>query len=188
MYKQPEYLIILLHCCEFIAMTTSVLYYNKVKRTYWKWFSFYLVYIFIYEISSFYVKFHSNLSISDYLSYIQIPVEFIFFFWLFAYKSLDSKGLFWIAVFVYLGSFLIESRFSNSSFVFKSINNIIGTIVMLVLVILEFLKQIRSDSILFYRENKMFYINIGVIFFYIGSMPFMGLYNYILKVPHIWNN
>lgn len=188
MYKQPEYLIILLHYCEFIAMISSVLYYDKVKNTYWKWFTFYLIYIFIYEITTCFVQSHSNIEVINYLAFIQIPIEFIFFFWLFACKSLERKNLFFIAVTVYLGSFFIESQISNTKFIFKSINNFIGTIILLILVILEFIKQIKSDSILLYKENKMFYINIGVILFYIGSMPFMGLYNYIMKEPEIWNN
>ncbi|AWG20559.1 hypothetical protein FFWV33_02930 [Flavobacterium faecale] len=96
--------------------------------------------------------------------------------------------MFYGAVVVYLGSFVLESQFSNTTFVFKSINNSTGAFLLLIMVILEFIKQIKSDSILFYKENKMFYINIGVILFYIGTMPFMGLYNYILKVPEIWNN
>lgn len=188
MYNQPGILVTLLHCCEFIAMIMSVLYFNEVKNSYWKWFTFYLIYIFIYEITSLYIISYTDISTNFYLSHIQIPLEFIFFFWLFAYKSLKQKLLFFCAVFIYLSSLVIESQVTNTNFVFTSINNITGTFILLLLVILEFIKQIKSDAILLFKKNKMFYINIGVILFYIGSMPFMGLYNYILKIPEIWNN
>ena len=156
MYIIPPLLIKLLHICEFITLFIGVLKFKKIKATYWKWFVFYLIYIFIY--------------------------------WLYAYKSLKNKRLFWIFTFLFLSSLFGEEILNNSNFTFKSFNNTIGTFLLLILVILEFIRQIKSDRIIHFYSDKMFYINIGVILFYIGNMPFFGLYQIILKYPSIWNN
>jgi hypothetical protein len=63
----------------------------------------------------------------------------------------------------------------------------IGALIMLILVSLEFLKQIKNENILMFNQNKMFYINIGIILFYVGNLPFFGLYYPIMKEPKIWN-
>ncbi len=57
----------------------------------------------------------------------------------------------------------------------------------MILVFLEFKKQIQNDDILAFPENKMFYINIGIMLFYVGTLPFFSLYHLLLKEPEIWN-
>jgi hypothetical protein len=69
-----------------------------------------------------------------------------------------------------------------------SLNTTVGNLFLLILVMLEFLNQIKSDMIMSFKENKMFYINIGVTLFYIGNMPFFALYFDILEIPKYWNN
>jgi hypothetical protein len=76
----------------------------------------------------------------------------------------------------------------QNNFTFMSLNTTFGTLLLLILVFIELIKQIKSDSIIYFKNNKMFYINIGVILFYIGNMPFFGWYYPILKFPEIWNS
>jgi len=187
MYKQQPFLLDLLHICEFIAMITGIIQLKSLKNSYWKWFVYYLIYIFIYEILSEIAKFGFDLKVGTYLSYIQIPIEFIFLYWLYALKSLKNKVMFWTFSLLNIGSLLLEYNLSQTEFTFKSLNNTFGTLLLLILVVLEFSKQIKSDSILNFKQDKMFYINIGVILFYIGNMPFFGWYIPILKFPDIWN-
>ena len=188
MYIIPPFLIKLLHICEFIALFFGLLKFKKIKTTYWKWFVFYLIYIFIYELISYYLKYGFKIKIGYYLSMVAIPIEFVFIYWLYAYKSLKNRKLFWVFTFLFLGSLFGEEILNNSDFTFKSFNNTIGTFLLLILVILEFIRQIKSDRIIHFKSDKMFYINTGVILFYIGNMPFFGLYQIILKHPSIWNN
>lgn len=188
MHKQPLFLINLLHICELIALLIGVFKLKTLQHSYWKWFVYYLIYIFAYEMISFYFKFFIKMDINLFLSLIQIPVEFIFIYWLYAYKSLQNKMLFWVITFLFIVSLFLEEFFNKTDFTFKSLNNTFGTLMLFVLVVLEFIKQIKSDSILNFKSDKMFYINIGVILFYIGNMPFFGWYQIILKSPEIWNN
>jgi hypothetical protein len=188
MYSIPPILKDLLQLCEFIALFFGVLKFNSLKNSYWKWFVFYLLYIFIYEIFCRVYLSTFETEIRFFLSLIQIPFEFLFFFWLIGYQSLQRKTLFWCITAVYLLSFGIENyAFDEANYSFKSLSQSFGTLLMLILVGLEFVKQIKSDDILSFTSNKMFYINLGVILFYIGNMPFFGLYNLILDHPKIWN-
>jgi hypothetical protein len=188
MYITPPFLIHLLHICEFIALVAGIFKLRSLKNSYWKWFVYYLIYIFFYEILSYTLKNNFNIDIAEYMSFIIIPVEFIFLFWLYAYKSLQKKLLFWAFSFLFIVSLIWEDTLINTNFSFQSLNNTIGTLMLLILVGLEFLRQIKSDSIINFKNDKMFYINFGVILFYIGNMPFFGWYQIILQSPNIWNN
>lgn len=168
-------------------MIAGVVKLRSLRDSYWKWFVFYLVYIFVYEIISFHLSTNLEVSIRKYLALVQIPIEFIFFYWLYALQSLKSKKLFWAVSIIYLFSLVIEYNLTSKLFTFKSLNSTIGTLLLLILVFLEFIKQIKSDSIVNFKQDKMFYINTGVILFYIGNMPFFGWYLSILNFPDIWN-
>ncbi len=47
----------------------------------------------------------------------------------------------------------------------------VGIIILMLLVVFEFRKQIKNDDILKFRDNKMFYINTAMIIFYVGTFP-----------------
>jgi len=187
MLEQPPYLLTLLHYCEFFATLIALLYYRQVQHTYWKWFAWYLAYISFYELGSGLIFSYFHFDFPFYYAYGAIPIEFLFFMWLYAYKSLENRKLFWICAAVYLLSFLFEESLSKGIFYFSSFNYIIGSLIILVLVCLEYYKQIKSDAILLFKSNKMFYINMGVVLFYLGTLPFFGLYYPMLKEPSIWN-
>jgi hypothetical protein len=188
MYQRPPFLLDLLHICEFIAMFVGILKLESLKNSYWKWFVFYLIYIYVYEnITAFFSNEFVD-TIEKVTSLIQIPLEYIFIYWLFAYKSLKMKNIFWIFTTFYLFSLFLEYNLDNlERFSFFSLSKVFGTLLILILVMIEFKKQIKSDTILNFKNDKMFYINIGVILFYIGTMPFWGLYHKIMEFPEIWN-
>lgn len=178
----------LLLWCEGFAATVALIYFREIKHSHWKYFVYYLVYIFIVEKFSQFILMQLHIDKQDFHAYFAIPFEFIFFYWLYALKSLGNKKLFLLLVSLYVISFvaihLIFEKFKK----INSLNFSIGTLFLLVLVFLEYLKQIRNDNILEYHENKMFYINIGVVLFYVGALPFFAFYNILLDNPEIWNN
>ncbi len=188
MFHKPPFLIDLLHFCEFIAAVISLIYYKSVKNTYWKWFVIYMTFIFICELFGIQIFNEIGLNEDILFSYFTIPIEFLFFIWLYAFKSLKIKKLFIVSTMFYLLSFIPEFSLEKGKFFFDSFNYMVGALILLILVSLEFLKQIKNENILMFMQNKMFYINIGVILFYIGNMPFFGLYYLILKEPQIWNS
>lgn len=174
---------------EFIAALVSFLYFFKLKNSYWKWFSIYLIFIFSQEFYWFLNKSLIGITKQDYYTFIGIPIQYLFFFWLYAYKSLNNKKLFIVFIILYLSTYIpVEIYYEKINLVYP-LNLTVGTILLTILIILEFKKQIITDDILKFKENNMFYINIGVVFFYIGTYPYFAFQNILSKEPYtnIWN-
>lgn len=156
---------------QFLAALTGIIYLLKLKNDYWKWFSVYLIIIFIQEYF-----WRNNPSIdTEYLIYYYvffgIPLQYIFLYWLYALKSLNNNKLFLTSSLIYITTIGIVACYKEPVEIYSlSIN--IGTFILIGLLILEFIKQIKTDNILLFKENKMFYVNLGLILFYIGSYPF----------------
>lgn len=172
---------------QFLSALIGFIYLFKLKKNYWKWFSIYLIIIFIQEC--FWIN---NTSIEKqyqvaYYTFLGLPLQFIFLYWLYALKSLKNKMLFIISVLIFiisLGLFtLIKDLHELPSL---SIN--VGSTILIYLLILEFIKQIKTDNILKFKENKMFYINIGLVLFYVGSYPYHVFSRELYENYHdVWN-
>lgn len=171
---------------EGLAAVISLLYYNRVKNQYWIFFIFYLVFIFLGEAYGRWGKF-PYFSKSYYYNYFLMPIQFIFFYWLYAAKSLGKPKLFFVLSVLYLLSFIPnELYFSGSKIVF-AFNYTFGCLILMLLVVMEYYKQINSQDILNFSKNRMFYINLGVTLSYIGTLPFMALFSVLINYMEIWN-
>lgn len=165
---------------EVTAAIVGIIKFKKFKNSYWKWFIYYLVFIAISELLSKFVFRYYEPFMSNYYSFFVIPLEFITIFWLYSYKSLNNKKLFWISIGIYLISLLPYYTLEDNKMV-KSLNFTIGGFIMSIMIILEYNKQMKSDDILKFRKNMMFYINVAVGLFYVGTLPFFAFYNLLLN-------
>jgi len=173
---------------QFFTMLVALWHWPKLKNSHWKWFIVYLCVIFLVEaLSKWGLKDYPAYKIYLY-DFFGIPIQFLFFYWIYAVKSLKNKSLFCICVLIYLASFLPYFMLFGKSNIVYSLSYTIGNIMLMLLVFLEILKQIKSESILLFRENFMFYINIGIMIFYIGTLPFFSFYGLILKNDRLWAN
>lgn len=176
----PEFYYILkpiLLFAEVIAAIVGLIYLPRLKKSYWSVFIFYLLFIALQELF-----WHIFIGIKPeikhlYYAYVGIPVQYIFFYWLYGVKSLENKRLFFICSSLYILTYLPIELFFNELRVVHQLNPTIGTLFLIILVLLEFLKQIKDDSILYFRKNKMFYINLGVILLYVGTFPLFCFYH-----------
>lgn len=160
-----------------IAAVVGLYHLPKLKNSTWKWFIYYLIFI---AFESIIIKFFVAKEITGYIyDYLIVPIEFFFFYWLYAIQSLKKKNLFWACIIVFLLSFLPHLYFKNNVNKINEMSYIVGCMLLFVLVIFEFIKQIKSDDILLFKQNKMFYINIGVVLFYIGSLPLLAFLKYL---------
>ena len=175
---------------QFASVIIGIINFKKFKNSYWKWFVFYLALIFLCEAFAKWVMPFCCFAYKTYFySFFVIPLEFLFLFWIYCYQSLHLKKLFWVSTCVYFITFIPHL------FIFESVLEVVyslpyamGNLLLLFMVLLEFNKQIKTDNILLFKKNMMFYINTGVMLFYIGTLPFFIFYGYMLKVPVIWNN
>jgi len=179
---------VLLLAIEILTALVALAYLFKLKNSYWKWFSVYLIFIGVQELFWYFNTSLISLK-QEYYVYFGIPIQYLFLFWLYASKSLKNKKLFLICLIIYLLTYLPLEIYLKKINVVYSINLTVGTLLLTLLIILEFKKQILNDDILKFRENKMFYINIGLILFYIGTYPFIAFYDTLSHKPYIaiWN-
>lgn len=128
---------------EFLSALVAVFYFFKLKNTFWKWFCVYLIIILIQE---FYWYFNTpvyDITKQEYYAFIGIPIQYLFFFWLYALKSLKRKMLFIIFSVIYISTIPIEIYLSKLNIVY-SLNLTIGTLLLTLLIILE-LKKTNKD-------------------------------------------
>lgn len=174
---------------EVTAALVGLFYYKKLKHTYWKWFVVYLIFISFSElISRFGLEDLSKIR-KYFFGFFVIPIEFIFFYWLYAKKSLKLKRLFLISSFIYLFFYSLNFLNLDQVRIISSMSYTVGVFLLAIMVYLEFIKQIKSDEILNFYSNKMFYINIGILLFYIGTLPFFAFDKQLyLNNNELWSN
>jgi hypothetical protein len=163
---------------ETIAALVGIVYFKKLKNSYWKWFVFYLVFIAVESVILKFFVFDIVVFLYDFLI---VPIEFFFFYWLYAIKSLQNKKMFWTCVLLFLVTYIQHFFYKNQLKTINEITYIVGCMLLFVLVLFEFIKQIKSDDILLFKQNKMFYINVGVVLLYIGSLPLFAFKMYLYE-------
>ncbi len=163
---------------QFLAALTGCFYFFRLRNSYWRWFCVYLVIIFIQEYILTSIEFISAETNQYYNLFFGVPLEFIFLYWLYARKSLQKNTLFIVCTVLYILTCIIISSIEDVRGALSFCLNV-GSLILIILVVLEYLKQIKNDSILKFQENRMFYINFGVMLFYIGSLPFHVFQKYL---------
>ena len=172
---------------QLLTALVALYYLPRLKHSYWKWFVAYICLIFLIEaFSKWGLKNHVEYRVYWY-DFFGIPVQFLFFYWLYAAKSFKNNKLFWTCSIIYALSYLPYLIMFRKFSVVYSLSYTVGNVLLMVLVFLEIFKQIKSDKILLFKENLMFYINIGIMIFYIGTLPFFSFYGLILKDQQLWN-
>lgn len=167
----------LLNAFELLACVIGFLYWKKIKETYWKWFPIYLGVIVLTEIIGEYFLFvRDDLQTNTIIySYFGIPIEFLFFYWLFHQNFRKTSNYKWplISATIYIISLVVDlSYISKIEIYFESFSYTIGCILLLVLLLIYFSGFIRGSEIINYKSSMMFWVSVGIMVFYIGTMPF----------------
>lgn len=168
---------------EVIACAASFIFWKKLKRSLLSVFPIYLVFIVISELIGMYFRVMNMRNANKaYYTYVVIPAEFLFFFWLFynSFKNSRFKTLPIISTGIYLTSWIIDKAIlSTKQFWFYSFSYTVGNLLLLVLTFRFFIVLVTSDAILNFKENMLFWICCGLLLFYLGTFPYYGLLNII---------
>lgn len=166
-----------LNAFELMACIVGFMYWQKIRDAYWKWFPVYLGVIVLIEMTGEYmlhVKKDLSANIAIY-SFFGIPLQFFFLYWLFYQQFKKTSNSNWplISAVIYLAALITDlSYISGIEFYFESFSYTIGCTLLLALLFIYFFRFIKSDEIIGYKNNMMFWVSIGVLAFYIGTMPF----------------
>lgn len=174
---------------EGLTVLVGIFFYKSLKNTYWKWFVIYISFIAISDIFGDFGFEHSPYIKKLYYDFFVIPIEFLFFYWLYAKNSLKLEKLFWTCCLIYLVFFILHFFNLDKIRSISSMSYTVGVFLLSIMVYLEFIKQIKSDDILNFQHNKMFYINIGILLFYVGTLPFFAFDKLLyLNNNELWSN
>jgi hypothetical protein len=171
---------VILILMEMAAFITGLIYWKKTKSTIWKWFVIYLGFIVFAELICHYLHYYSyyKFDVNKIYNYIILPIEFLFFYWLYYKhaKSKRSKLLVIVCFFIYIVSFIADQYFfQGKKFIFDSFSYCMGNLLLLLVIISFFISFSKSDELLKYQSSIIFWVSLGAIVFYLGTMPFFGL-------------
>lgn len=168
---------------ELLSATFGVIYWHKIKASHWKYFVGYLFLVFLGELLFYLLYFRGQYSASRILvNNIIIPLEFLFFFWLF-YKNGSPRKMVILGVVLYILCFFIEIWMNQqgNKFYFLSFSYSIGNIILLILIFQYFIQLSNSDRILHFFHERMFWVSLGLLLFWLGTFPYYGLFNLLMK-------
>lgn len=173
------YALLLFECT---AMCTAWLCFKQQPKE-MKYFAFYLTFIFFSEvlghISQQNIWNHLNMY---YLNLFVIPIEFLFFFWLYYSLTVEKVHRLLILFFssIYLLLFMLEC-FHIQTTVFLSLSYLFGSISILIMIFGYFLQYLKNGDLQKMKSNPFLHISIGLLLFYLGTSPYYGLKNFIYK-------
>jgi len=150
---------------------TSFLYYGKYKNTRLKLLPWIFVLSFIVEVTAISLKLNDYYNVWLYNQYIN--VEYLFFFWLF-YQYIENFNF---KKFVILGSVIYELYFIFSIIIDKNINTFLtypfalGQIFIIIILFIFLIQMISSDKILHIQQYLIFWVSLGLLFYYIVPLP-----------------
>jgi len=174
---------ILLNVFELTAFVAGMIYWKKIKHSYWKWFAIYCGVVFFVEMIGKYVGYvlkDPKLN-SDIYFFFGIPIQFLFFFWLFymLFEKKNDKLIPLLGYVFYVIAWAIELIFLREKRMwFSSFSYLAGNVLLFLLIIICFLRFINSNDVLRYKSSMFFWVGTGMLIFYMGTLPFYGLRNY----------
>lgn len=177
-----KWYIIVLNIFELLSCLTGFIFWKKIKYSYWKWFPVYLGLIVLTEVTGEYFLHARNdlkTNIAIY-SYFGIPLQFFFFYWLFQqqFKKINNNKWPLISAAIYFIALIADLAYiSKLKFYFESFSYVIGCLFLLILLLMFFFRFTKGDDIFGYKNNMMFWVSIGLMLFYIGTMPFFAFRN-----------
>lgn len=174
----------ILNILEIIACLVSFLYYNKLRSSHWRWLSFFLFFIVCIEFAGRYFaetkQYEANTLLFRYLGF---PVFFLFYFYIFFRHEYFAGKKNWIIAgcFIYLAGIIVESFLPHqNSYWFSSLSYCTANLLLVIYLLFYFLQLIRSNDILNFSRSLMFWFCLGLLIYYIGTLPFYGLRNLLI--------
>ena len=182
--KTFDLLKLILNIFEVAACITGFIYWKKIRSSYWKFFPVYLAVISLSELIGKYLNYagFNGIKVGLY-NYFVIPLEILFFIWLF-YKDFErsnTRRLPVAAACIYITCWLADMFViaKNPLWWVQSFSYTLGILLMLTLILTLLYILATGDDILFIKTNMMFWVCLGLFVFYFCSLPFFGMGNYL---------
>ena len=181
---------------ELISAIVGTIYLYKYKNTYLKYFLLLLWFITITEFIGGYIVENKILVYIDenglvynkWLSNIRRFVTFIILYYIY-FKLLKTEVFKkWIKIFaiifsiIYVLNWIFLQNFIKES---PEIPQVIGSIFLVISILFYFIELLKSEKIMVFHRLLLFWISVGLLLFYAGTIPFMLKWNGYMIIPGV---
>jgi len=158
---------------EFATVLVALLKYKTHKQLYFKYFVVYVLVLlgFEYLIANFFEK--DNQSIYNIYTFFEFNLVSLI------YYTLNKEKPSRMVIQYLIGVFNCVYFFSFYFLVLQNYTVTIGAIMVSVFMILYLKELLNSDKIIEYKREVSFWITIGMLFYYLGTIPFLALVYFI---------
>jgi len=94
-----------------------------------------------------------------------------------AYKRIILYAAIFLGIFFVLNIIFIQKIFEK----FTSYNFCIGSVIMCVIICMYVIETMKSDLIIDLKKNLLFWVSIGLFFYYLMNIPMMAAFNYLVE-------
>jgi len=122
----------------------------------------------------------NNIAYYSILSTIILLLYFYFYYQQIknaAYKKIILYAAIFLGIFSVLNIIFIQKLFEK----FTSYNFCIGSVIMCVIICMYVIETMKSDQVIDLKRNLLFWVSIGLFFYYLMNIPVMAGYNYLLE-------
>ena len=169
---------------EALACITGFVFWKRLSPRCWKSFPVYLLVITLCEFAGWYMNNNGMSRQGKYMySYFVVPLEFFFLFYMYLnmLPKVFRKTVFMLAG-IFLLAFIAEYMLLlNTKWVWRSLTYVTGIVSVLILSIIYLLSLISRERVIQYKKEPFFWVNLGVLLFYVGSFPYFATLNYMYK-------
>ena len=185
---------------ELLATVMGTVYFYKYKNTYLKYFLYLLWYITITELFNWYID-ENHLTYFLYkdakgkeYNYWPInildTISFLVYYYIYfksvidrKYKSMIKKFAVFYIILSLINWLFIQNFFTElQSYLF-----IVGAFFLILSILFYFIELLKSEMILVFHKNLLFWISIGLLMYYAGNVPFAAEFNGYALIPGIHN-
>ncbi len=169
----------------FLELVTAVigsLYYHKYKDSLLKYFIFYLWFVvFVEYLGYFHGKYFAQGS--NHLLYnIFYIISFGYLFFLYGSILKKKKKIVKYSYIVYIITFTVYGFFTDYLTEFQTIPYVVGASLLILAIIFYFTEILATEKVLHTKKNLLFWISVGLLLFYVGSIPFTITINYYAQI------
>lgn len=94
-----------------------------------------------------------------------------------AYKRIILYATILLGIFSVLNIIFVQRIFEK----FTSYNFCIGSVIMCVIICMYVIETMKSDQIIDLKKNLLFWVSIGLFFYYLMNIPMMAAFNYLVE-------
>lgn len=164
-----------------LSLLSCIFKFRKLHPLVTKYFVWFLLFYLFLECYGLYLSSHKIRNHWLYNIYIFIEFNFLNYIYFHAITTTRSRNIIKLFSLIYPLLFIINIAFIQGMHIFNTYSYVaggVGVIVWTCMYFTELLSKPKYSSII---EQPLFWISTGLLFFYLGNIPFYGMINYLLK-------